>query len=330
LKREINDLFERYERNELNAAELQVLEDWFKSLEEKNKSPLLQDGVKKINLESSIWDHIAGATYLQTKTVEQKKKSRFSLLQLKPALLGKIAAGLALFIFFSWQVYVWINPSPSVVTAMTMVSTPQNGMVKKVVLPDGSEIWINAKSTIHFPKQFSPTLREVYLDEGEAFFEVKKDKTKPFIVHAGKLKTTVLGTSFSIKYYASIKSTRVLVRTGKVGVSLNGTLLSYLTPKEGIVLDRISGDYEKITSDIAANGWINGLIEFENASFEEVALALTQNYGVSLHYKPGTATTAYSYTLQLNTKKTLEDNLSIICKMHNLNYRRIKNEIELY
>ena len=72
------------------------------------------------------------------------------------------------------------------------------GEQKRVVLPDSSEIWLNAGSTVTFPEVFANDKRLVTLD-GEAYFTVKKDTTKPFVVETSQLSVKVLGTKFNVK-----------------------------------------------------------------------------------------------------------------------------------
>lgn len=88
--------------------------------------------------------------------------------------------------------------------------------ISKVILPDGSIVWLKAYSKLSYPEQFSDTNREVKL-EGEALFEVAENPKKPFVITCGELKTTVLGTSFNIR--ANRKDIEVNVLTGKVALS---------------------------------------------------------------------------------------------------------------
>ena len=76
------------------------------------------------------------------------------------------------------------------------------GEQKRLVLPDSSEVWLNAGSTITYPKTFTKENRVVTLD-GEAYFSVRKDDAKPFIVETSQLSVKVLGTKFNVKAYAN-------------------------------------------------------------------------------------------------------------------------------
>lgn len=90
--------------------------------------------------------------------------------------------------------------------------------IRRLDLPDGSTAWLRPRTTIRYPESFSGT-REVYL-AGEAFFEVSRDPSHPFVIHSKHIVTRVLGTSFNIRAYKEDISAEVSVLTGKVAVQL--------------------------------------------------------------------------------------------------------------
>ena len=99
--------------------------------------------------------------------------------------------------------------------------TSTGKVLKPFTLPDGTVVSLNSNTSLKYPKTFAGKIREVSI-EGEAFFEVKPDKSKPFIIHAGKAQIKVLGTSFNVCAYPDKKMVEVIVETGKVQV-LNKT-----------------------------------------------------------------------------------------------------------
>ena len=100
------------------------------------------------------------------------------------------------------------------------LSTPR-GMDFKVILPDGSEVWLNAESTIEFPSAFTEKERRVVL-HGEAFFKVAHDERAPFYVETDRLKVRVLGTEFNFRNYRDEEAHVSLVK-GSVEVMQPGT-----------------------------------------------------------------------------------------------------------
>ena len=126
----------------------------------------------------------------------------------------KIAAAVVLFIATSTIGYMVFNNvmENTMITAINNTNTEKG---KKVLLADGSIVWLNKNATLSFPKTFKNAKREVKL-KGEAFFEVSKDTSKPFIITINDTEVTVLGTSFNIKQDSL--QTKVTVTTGKVNV----------------------------------------------------------------------------------------------------------------
>lgn len=100
-------------------------------------------------------------------------------------------------------------------------------ILKTFTLPDGTLVSLNTDTKLQFPKRFGRKTREVTIT-GEAFFEVKPNKNKPFIIHAGKAQIKVLGTSFNVSAYPETKLVEVIVETGKVQV-VNKTTETELT-----------------------------------------------------------------------------------------------------
>src|SRR6185295_18844700 len=117
--------------------------------------------------------------------------------------------------YFVWQYTpeaLYIRNVPTVLQAHATVSN-----VKKVILADGTLVWLKDNSTLKYPDRFPEAgIRQVVL-EGEALFEVAKDPGHPFVIEAGTFKTTVLGTSFHIK--SGNERFEVTVFTGKVSLS---------------------------------------------------------------------------------------------------------------
>lgn len=155
-----------------------------------------------------------------------------------------------------------------------------------VLLPDGSSVVLNAKSKLVFPAEFSNDVREVILS-GEAFFEVVKDTTKPFIVEANGLKTHVLGTSFNIKAYPNASNSTVALVSGKVWVETNtGKEQSMvLLPGEAadfdLEKDEIIKDQFNYMEEIA---WKDGTLYLSNTPLLEVFDRLELWYGVAFQY----------------------------------------------
>lgn len=104
-------------------------------------------------------------------------------------------------------------------------------------MPDSSEIWLNAGTAIKYPEKFSKAQRLVYLD-GEAYFSVRKDAAKPFIVETSQLSVKVLGTQFNVKAYANDELVTTTLTSGKVEVTPPVQGSQILKPNEQLTYDK--------------------------------------------------------------------------------------------
>ncbi|RQP18563.1 MAG: FecR family protein [Parapedobacter sp.] len=204
--------------------------------------------------------------------------------------------------------------------------------VKKITLPDSSIVWVNASSRLRIPEWFGAAGRELYLDEGEAFFEVTPNPGKPFIVYSRGIVTQVLGTAFNISNYERLSRITVDVQQGSVRViDTNQRLLANkLTKAQQLAYDLHTGTYitATLTTPNAAN-WREGTIQLTNASFEEVALAMYNVYGVELK-AADRQVDDHQYSVTIRTSHRLDETLRIICSIHQNQYRRESNEVIIY
>lgn len=150
-------------------------------------------------------------------------------------------------------------------------------------LPDGSSVILNENSQIELSENFNQDgSREVYL-MGEAFFDITHDPARPFIVHTGKLKTTVLGTAFNVKSSAGAKTVTVTVTRGKVKVGDEKQTFNIITPNEQVVFKEDRNNVVKIP--VKADSyikWTNEDIYFDDVSIKDVAKQLQERFGVSI------------------------------------------------
>jgi ferric-dicitrate binding protein FerR (iron transport regulator) len=116
-----------------------------------------------------------------------------------------------------------------------------------ITLADGSKIWLNAHSSIKYPKKFGKK-REVDL-QGEAYFEIAHDAKHPFVVHVGKTLTQVLGTKFNIKAYSTDSSVALTLTEGKVSFGLKSRHNILLTPGQEGIYDLKKGSLIKKQND---------------------------------------------------------------------------------
>lgn len=127
---------------------------------------------------------------------------------------------------------------------LIQISAPK-GSKTEMVLADGSKVWLNAGSVLKYGNDFNKTDREVFLD-GEAYFNVAKNKNKPFLVRTSKLTLRVLGTSFNVKSYSEENTVETTLVQGSVKVEksdIDGTVSNYLLkPNQKAIFNKVDGD----------------------------------------------------------------------------------------
>lgn len=158
------------------------------------------------------------------------------------------------------------------------------GETYRLRLPDQSEVWLNASSSIKFPASFaSAKLREVELT-GEAYFQIAKDKTHPFIVKTNLQEVQVLGTHFNINSYGDHQKTITTLLEGSVQVSNHAEQGKIIKPGEQSIVQ----DGQPITvapADIKnVMAWKNGYFRFRNESIKEVMAKIIRWYNIDVVY----------------------------------------------
>ena len=189
-----------------------------------------------------------------------------------------MAASLLLLMGLSFFVY------QSSINTITKQYATKPGEHAKIMLSDGTKIWLNAGSRLKYPAKFKGNTREVYLT-GEAFFDVAKDKKHPFIIHTDKMDTKVLGTSFNVQAYPGNATQEVSVLTGRVNVKSTVTEENvYVTPGQKVVFKSKSNKLQAFT-DIPLNSislWRKNIIVFEDAPLPEVIATINRKYNVTV------------------------------------------------
>jgi len=196
------------------------------------------------------------------------------------------------------------NISSVAASNLSEVST-KIGSKSKLVLPDGTTVWLNAGSKLTYNKDYDVELREVNLS-GEAFFDVVKSADKPFIIHTERIDIRVLGTSFNVKSYPGEQTTETSLIKGKVEISIRNRPSEkiILQPNEKLIVNNQdtlhkhnnSGKttplvaVENVTrleddSTIVETSWVDNKLVFSDTDFEEIVRQMQRWYGISIELK---------------------------------------------
>lgn len=243
-----------------------------------------------------------------------KKLYRLAAAVMIPLLLAGLAGG----VFITKGVL-----KNKINTTFTTIYSP-GGQKTKVILPDKSIVWLNAKTTLKYVSIFNENQRSVYID-GEAFFDVAHDKTRPFIVKTSTINIKVYGTTFNVKAYKedfvteatlvrgkiTIQGMNVLGKDGneiiihpnetfryvKEGAAYNTTKLSESTTKNKNVSKRVDPIVQIVqkVDVVPIVAWKDGKLCFKNESFSTLAYKLEQWYDVKIHFED-TEVQEFKYT----------------------------------
>ena len=156
-----------------------------------------------------------------------------------------------------------------------------NKDIRLLNLPDGTRVWLNENTEIEYPKEFTGKERTITL-KGEAFFEVKRDPSHPFVISSGPIKTTVLGTSFNIKAYDHHEP-EVNVRTGKVKVQTEQNTVFLLRGDKAVYGAGTSMVFKEKTTVLEPK-WKKVLMYVDDLTLEEVITKLQTDHHFEVTY----------------------------------------------
>lgn len=178
--------------------------------------------------------------------------------------------------------YIFAKQNNQLTTCETFVPF---GSQAKIILPDGTVAWLNSGSTLKYNNSFGRKDREVQLT-GEGYFEVTKNKSKPFMVQANNIKIKVLGTVFNVRSYLDAPTIEVNLLEGKVDVTkLNMKDARGLTllPNEKMIYDRKAGTMFVCKADAAKSAqWTTGKLCFVDASLKDISKDLERKFDVQI------------------------------------------------
>ncbi|WP_455592614.1 FecR family protein [Bacteroides sp.] len=228
--------------------------------------------------------------------------------------LARIAAILLIPLLSVISAYFYVQThTPQI--ELIQCSVPEGGEQKVIILPDGSEVNLNAGTLLIYPNQFVGKFRSVFLT-GEADFNVTKDKKHPFIVKTNHLKVRVLGTRFNVQAYAQDEKTVTTLEHGSVAIQKADSEenLTVLTPNEQLEYNNRNGEFSKKNIDASLySGWTKGELNFLSQPLKEIVRTLERTYGVSILIDPHLLTPDL-YTIKFKKRESIENVLSIITK----------------
>ena len=196
------------------------------------------------------------------------------------------------------------------------LTVPRGGQYH-LVLSDGSQVWLNAASSLRFPVAFTGNTREVEMT-GEAYFEIAKNKDKPFHVKANATQVEVLGTHFNVNAYEEEQAIKTSLLEGSVRVS-NGSFSNRIKPGEQAAVNNKNGGIDVATADMdAVMAWKNGLFEFQGADIATIMRQVARWYDVEIVFAGKTPARKFEGKISRNAQ--LPEVLKIL-ELSNIQFR---------
>lgn len=172
------------------------------------------------------------------------------------------------------------NPTDSTIAMVYNTIRIPRGAEYKLVLADGSQVWLNAESSITYPVAFQGETREVRL-QGEAYFEIAKNKNQPFIVHTTQFDVQVTGTQFNVRAYPGEMESATLAEGG-IQLEKGGKTYS-LKPGQQAYLEEEEVQVRKVNLE-SAIAWRYNAFSFEETPLEEIMNELARWYNIHVFY----------------------------------------------
>lgn len=305
------DILRKLVKDELSAAERQSLNESREVVEVMRKQWDASEDINDPELKSRIFNNISKIILMGG--------GKNGLLFYKLSL----AASIALIIGLSVSVYLFsIRPEAQ----HTFIASSGIQNMTSVALADGSTALLGPGSKLTYPEAFTGKTREITLS-GQAFFDVKENRGKPFVVHSGLLAVTVLGTAFELFSYEVESRIEVILLHGKVKVGIAGDSIgkeqqATVQPNEKLTYDKQTQEFTK--EQVDANkytAWRNrGILTFEDEKLSMIIPRLEQWYGQKIICQTDIAE-EYRFTFKVRDE-SLERILFILGESSPLKYTK--------
>ena len=227
-----------------------------------------------------------------------------------------VAASILLVLTFSTTLFLWkvkIVDKPCLAQTYSTISGKS-----KVILPDGTEVWLHNNTTLSYNNDFGEKERRVSLD-GEAFFSVTKNADKPFIVNADQLNVKVYGTRFNVECFSGKENILVSLLEGSVALYTDEDRKTFLKPDQTGIYNKKLSSLSVEKDDVAYTAsWATETVRFEGESLAQVCKYLSRWYNVEIEVDPQVSD-HYAYTFTVR-EEPLEEILRLISKTNPVSY----------
>jgi transmembrane sensor len=326
--KDLDKLIEKYLAGNCTQEERDLIDGWYSSLGGETSAQAGEPEDKKVlATENRIVTNIQRHTHAPTPGLQETSRRMPFLpyISIAASLVFLLGAG---YYFMKPRVVDDLVAIQSTTNEFTNVSNATEAL-RRVILPDGSIVMMSPQSKLRFLKETNTPSREIFL-EGEAYFDVAHDPSRPFYVYAGNVITKVLGTSFIVRNQKGGDKVTVSVKTGKVTVYSRKTShkKTVLTPNQEAVYDHTTDlmatqivSQERVMEERKA---FNDM-HFEETPITEVLSALMKTYDINIVFQEemlsGCVLTSSFY------EEGLYDRIDVICTAIGATYRIVDTQI---
>ncbi|WP_339751494.1 FecR family protein [Algoriphagus aquimarinus] len=267
--------------------------------------------------ENQAWQRF---TQLRDKKVSTPEKQNQRFLQSN---WFRVAAAITLIFVSAWVYSAFLPQSGRAYYSSVELQSADSPI--EVPLLDGTAITLNKNTSLSYSQKFLGKQRNVSLENGEAFFDVKRNENKPFVIQTEKVQITVLGTSFHVKTAGNM--TEVIVVTGSVQIEIEGKK-EVLKPDEKLSVNQETGEMEKtLPSNKLYNYYVSKKFQADRIPLEELVKALNEAYDANIEIaRAELRTLPITTTLEYGS---LSNNLDVIRETLNLKISQVDGKISI-
>lgn len=319
------DIINKYLTGQCSEEELVEVNAWMKESEENARQLFRMEEIYHLGKfnQYAARQQMARAEKQLYKKLDEEKRKQNKILRMHRWM--KYAAMIAVILVIGGGSGYWLYQNGN--NQHMMVAVANEGIVKEIILPDGTKVWLNNSATLKYPREFSEKARNVYLD-GEAYFEVTKNRHKPFTVQSDAMRVRVLGTTFNFKCDKNYRIAEVTLIEGEIEVKGNkeeGQII--LAPGQRAELNKNNGRLTVKQVDAKMDAvWHDNLIPFQKADIFTISKALERFYDIKIILSPDMRADK-TYSGVLKKKSTIESVLKSLQNSISIDYKIVGNNI---
>lgn len=337
-QKDIEQLIIHFFQKEINEDEFRLLDEWLNA-DVKNKAYFFQ--LKRLSddclhpftsrndLAEASWQRMSARIKAADKVRSDKDifNRWFPYLKYAAIIIITLIVGLGLGEADTIKHLYTYGKTP----AYNVIHVEKGGRANTIILSDSTKVVLNAATTLRYPSNFNSNERKVYLD-GEAYFEVAKDKKRPFIVKLKKQDITVLGTVFNVEAYSEDPFSSVTLLSGRIvlrAFNNYGDVVSKiaLNPNSTAVCNTHTG-YMTVqdANKVLTKSWLNGEYKFKDESLGTILNRLENYYDVDIHLDDPTIS-QMQYTGTFSLDQDIMEVLQIIDYEGHFTFKRVRRDI---